>query len=354
MIFDHHALAQRVLFGAGLVEEHVRAGVVDLGAERVLLISTGSARSLGDRLVRTLPVIARVSDVRQHVPLEQGEVAVARAKDADVVVAVGGGSAIGLAKVVARDAGLPILAVPTTFSGSEATNVWGHTVGGRKVTGVDDRVLPRVVVYDVELVASLSASAAAVSALNALAHAVDGLWAPRADPLNRATGLDGARSLIAGLRALAEGTDTPAVRERLLLGGYLAATAFASAGSGLHHKICHVLGGAYDLPHAPTHAVLLPYVTAVNQSAVPELAGQIAELLGTRTAAEGLDDLRRSVGAPVSLRELGLDAAVLPDAAERILDVVPPSNPRRLDRSALERLLRAAWSGSRPDEAASV
>lgn len=193
------------------------------------------------------------------------------------VVAIGGGSATGLAKIIARDTGLPVVAVPTTFSGSEATDIWGMTEDERKTTGTDPRVLPRVVVYDATLTQGLPTDLAVHSGLNALAHAVDSLWAPRADPINRAMAGEGMRALVPGLRGLRADTEVVRAHEQVLYGTYLSGVALASAGAGMHHKICHVLGGTFNLPHAPTHAVVLPYVAAYNAEADPDSAARIAE-----------------------------------------------------------------------------
>jgi len=350
-MFDHDTLPQRVLFGAGRVRAHVADAVAALGAKRILLVSAASSRALANELAAALPVAARIGEAAQHVPVENAVLAVQTARDAaaDVVVAVGGGSAIGLAKIVARDTGLPIVAVPTTFSGSEATAMWGLTENGRKITGVDPAVLPRAVVYDADLLRSLPPAFVTASAMNAMAHAVDGFWAPRADPINTALGSEGLRALVPGLRRLAEDAGDVAAREQVLYGSYLAAAAFASAGSGLHHKICHALGGSFGMPHAETHAVVIAYVAAFNAPAAPAAAARIEDALGSGSAGAGLWELRDSLGGPASLAELGLDEADIPRAAEIILPAVPAGNPRPVGAADLESLLRAAWSGVRPD-----
>jgi len=350
--FDHMTLGQRVLFGAGQAVEHTISAVEGLGARRVLLIAGGSASAVAAAIEARVPVAGRIHDIVQHVPVEAGRAAVelAGSVSADAVIAIGGGSAIGLAKLVARETGLPIVAVPTTFAGSEATNVWGQVEGERKTTGVDDRVLPRVIVYDAMLSVSLPASLAMASGLNAVAHAVDGFWAPRADPINAALGAEGIRVLIPGLRALAAGPDDLAAREQTLYGAYLAAVAFASAGSGLHHKICHVLGGAYGLSHAELHAIVLPYVVAFNAPAAPAAATRISAALGGGDPAAGLHALRRELGVVGSLAELGLAEADIPVAAGLALAAVPASNPRPVTLEDVEGIIRAAWAGAPIEE----
>ncbi|WP_040167245.1 maleylacetate reductase [Microbacterium gorillae] len=346
--FTHTTLGQRVLFGTGDAVANVATAVGDLDAARVLIIADAFAKELADEIADRLTVVARIDDVVQHVPIERADAAEKIAADADVdaIVSIGGGSATGLAKIVALRTGVPIVAVPTTFAGSEATNVWGLTEGNRKTTGSDDRVLPHTVVYDAALSAGMPAHAAVASGLNAVAHAVDGFWAPRADPINAALGTEGLRALAPGLRALvADGEDIDA-RERVLYGAYLAAVAFASAGSGMHHKICHVLGGAYGLPHAEMHAVVLPYVVAFNAPAAPEAAARISDVLDGAPAAEGLWQLGRDLGSPVALRDLGFDDADIPEAARLCAEAIPASNPRPVSVAELEALLRAAWAGT--------
>jgi maleylacetate reductase len=181
-----------------------------------------------------------------------------------------------LAKAVALTTGIPIIAVPTTYAGSEATNIWGMTEGRTRSTGVDDRTLPATVIYDANLSKTLPVGLSVASGLNALAHCVDSLWAPRSDPINQALALEGARALNLALRGIVVDPSAIDSREQALYGCYLAAVAFSSAGSGLHHKICHVLGGTFELPHAPTHAAVLPHVLAFNAPAVPELARRLA------------------------------------------------------------------------------
>ncbi len=295
----------------------------------------------------------RHDDVVMHVPVEVAERARAAAAehDVDVLVSVGGGSTTGLAKAVALTTGLPIVAVPTTYAGSEATPVWGLTEGARKTTGVDRKVLPRVIVYDAALTMSLPVDMSVASGLNALAHCVDSMWAPSADPINAAFAAEGIRSLAAGLpKVVADPMDLDG-REHALYAAYLSAAAFASAGSGLHHKICHVLGGKYNLPHAQTHATVLPYVLAFNGPAAPDAERRIAAAFGAAgpgSALDGLVALKEELNAPRALADYGFTEDSVDEAAEAILPSVPPSNPRPVTAADLRALLRAAWSGADP------
>ncbi|MCH8560841.1 maleylacetate reductase [Nesterenkonia sp. DZ6] len=351
MSFSHHTLGQRVHFGAGNLTADVRSETKRMGAQQILLIASGSAEVAADALHATLRIAHRLDGARQHVPVEDVERAcdAATQAQADLILCVGGGSAIGLGKAVALKTRAPIIAVPTTYAGSEATNIWGVTETGLKATGTDDVVLPRSVVYDVELVRDLPAELASASGMNALAHCIDSFWAPRADPLNSLWSAEAIRALNRGMAQLAEGSiHSPEGSQQLQYGAYLAATAFASAGSGLHHKICHVLGGSFGLPHAQTHAVMLPYVLAFNLPSAPEAGERIAAALGVADPTAGLERLRSRVDAPRALREHGLKEADLGRAAELILGVVPASNPRAMTPDDAVRLIRAAWAGDDP------
>ena len=357
--FLHETLPQRVALERGGAASRVADEVARLGAQRLMVIASDSETARGDRVTSGLPVALRWREVRQHVPAELAERARAAAAGAavDVIVTIGGGSTTGLAKAIAMTSGLPIVAVPTTYAGSEATPVWGLTEGRVKRTGVDPRVLPVSVVYDSELSASLPVDLSVASGLNALAHCVDSLWAPTADPINRALGLEGARALAEGLPLVVDDPTGATGRDQTLYGCYLAAVAFASAGSGMHHKICHVLGGAYDLPHAQTHAVVLPHVLAHNAPAVPVVAARLAAALGRPVAdaragpvaaVAALSALYDRLGAPRALRNHGLAEGDLADAVERCLPAIPESNPAPVTTESLAELLHAASAGLPP------
>jgi maleylacetate reductase len=289
------------------------------------------------------------------VPVETARAARAAAADAgaDAVLCIGGGSTVGAAKAVALTARIPVLAVPTTYSGSEVTAVWGMTENGRKTTGTDPAVLPRVVVYDPELTAGLPRELAVASGLNAMAHGVEALWAPRRNPVSSVIAEEGVGALATGLR--------DADPAELLRGAWLAAAAFAVAGSGLHHKLCHVLGGTFGLPHARTHAVVLPHVLAFNAPGAPEAAARVARALGVEDPVRGTAGAgRRARRAPRAARtrhgrgrrrrggpaDRAGGAAGQPRAGARRGDA--PAGARRLVRSGVGR--GTAWMrrGSRP------
>jgi maleylacetate reductase len=353
----HTFLPGRVVLGAGSLDR-VAGEVENLGVRRVLVVATKSARDaadlveiqLGDRFA------GRIDGVAQHVPTEVAEAARAKAREigADGIVAIGGGSAIGLAKAVALTSGataggvaggVVIVAVPTTYAGSEMTAVWGETAGGSKTTGTDLRVLPRVVVYDPVLSQHLPKKVTAASVANAIAHCVEAVWTPKADPITETTAVEGLRALTTGLRdVLTEPIDLDA-RSNLLYGACLAGSALATAGTGLHHKLCHLLGGTYNLPHAETHAAVLPQVARINAPAVPQAKVRLETALGTSDLATGLFDLFTAAGVPTSLRELGLTEDQVNEAAKTFQST---DNPIPVTEDLVREILTRAWAGTRP------
>jgi alcohol dehydrogenase class IV len=243
------------------------------------------------------------------------------------------------------------VAVPTTYAGSEVTPVWGMTEGRRKTTGTDPRVLPRVVVYDPELTFTLPPAITGPSAMNALAHCVEAFYGPGANPITALVAEEGIRALAAGVPVAVSRPHEPDGRSETLYGAYLAGAAFAVSGSGLHHKICHVLGGAYDLPHAELHTVVLPQVVAFQAPALPEVMERVARALGgygRDGAAAGLHELALAIGAPTALRDIGMREEDLDEAAGLVLEKVPDDNPRPVSEDDVRQLLQAAFEGRRP------
>jgi maleylacetate reductase len=356
LAFTHDVRAPRVVFGSGAVQR-IGDEMDRLGAARVLLVCTARR---GDAVERVLAAAgARVAGVfdgaRMHVPADVADAALAEARrvDADLCLAVGGGSAIGTAKAVALRGGPGFLAVPTTYAGSEMTAIWGMTEGGRKTTGRDPRVLARTVVYDPDLTASLPRSVAGPSGMNALAHCVEALYAPEISPATASMAEEGIRALAASLPAVARGGAGEEAREGALYGAWLAGSALGAAQMGLHHRICHALGGSFGLPHAETHAVVLPHAAAFNAPAAPAARARAARALGADDAAGALFDLGAALGCPSSLREIGLREDQLDEAAMRVVET-PYPNPRPFDRASVRALLDDAWHGRRPSSAASI
>ncbi|MGQ0618081.1 MAG: maleylacetate reductase [Acidimicrobiia bacterium] len=348
--FVHDALPGRVIFGAGAVDR-VAEEADRLGATRAFIVAGGSSSAVGDRIAAQFGdgVAGRFSEVRQHVPEHLAAAATRAATEsgADVVVTVGGGSAVGLGKAVALETGLPIVAVPTTYSGSEITSIYGIT-GEHKKTGRSLGVLPKVVVYDPALTIGLSAAVTAQSGFNALAHCVEALYAPGADPVLEVLALEGARALATSLPDVVLHPDDVGLRGDALYGAYLAGLALG-AGTALHHKVCHVLGGSYGLVHGAVNAVILPHATAYNVPVAGPALSRLAAVLGgpaDAAAAPGLlAALAIVLAAPRTLAEIGMPADGLDRAAELAVAQVGDSNPRPIDVAAMRSLLQRAYDG---------
>lgn len=285
-----------------------------------------------------------------HVPIETLRAAKTEIKRlaADCAVSIGGGSTIGLAKAIALEVSLPILAIPTTYAGSEVTPIYGITEGGVKKTGRDARVLPRTVIYDPALTLGLPVGLSATSGINAIAHAVEGLYAQDANPIMSLLAEEGIRALARGLPQVAANPGDLEARSDCLYGAWLGGTVLGHVGMGLHHKLCHTLGGTWNLPHAETHTIVLPHATAYNQAAAPEAMARIARALGAGTAAAGLYDLARRLNAPFALQTIGMRYSDLDRAAD-LATANPYWNPRPIERAAIRQLLDNAWHGRRPD-----
>ena len=349
--FTYEALPMRVVFGAGALAK-LPDEVEALGLRRVLVLCSPEQADTG-RLVadalgnRAADVLA---EAQMHVPIEVAHRARERATalSADGCVAVGGGSAIGLGKAIALEHGLPVIAVPTTYAGSEMTPVWGLTENGEKRTGRDLRVLPRSVVYDPELTFSLPRELSATSGMNALAHAVEGLYAPDATPIVSLMAEEGVRSLAASLpRVVVDGADRDA-RAEAQYGAWLCGAVLAATTMSLHHKLCHALGGTLNLPHAQTHTVVLPHALAYNATAAPDAVARLSRALGgVSDPARALWDLVGELDAPRSLAELGMAEADIPRIAEQVVGN-PYANPRPVTSAGVTALLRAAWQGLPP------
>ena len=355
--FVYQAAPTRVVFGPGtlarLPDEAER-----LGLRRVLVLSTPGQRALAEHAAALLGERAAgcFSGAAMHVPLAAAQAAgdMARAVGADGLLAVGGGSTTGLAKAVALHAGLPIIAVPTTYAGSEMTPIYGLTDGGTKKTGRDPRVLPRTVLYDPELTLALPWAVTVTSAFNAIAHGAEGLYAPDANPVVALMAEEGMRACAASLAPLqADARDLPA-RSQALYGAWLCGSVLGAITMGLHHKLCHMLGGSFNLPHAPVHTVVLPHALAYNAAAAPVAMARMARALGVAdagqplAAARAVQALARRLGAPLSLAALGMPA----DGLDRAADLAVQnqySNPRPLERSALRALLQRAFDGDPPE-----
>lgn len=348
--FVHRTVEQRVVFGVGtrqqIAEEARLAGVA-----RVMVVSTAGQAPRAHELATLLGnrCQVRFSHARMHAPVAITDEAVALAAEhrVDGIVAVGGGSAIGLAKAIALRTDAVQIVLPTTYAGSEMTDIVGQTEGGVKQTTRDPKVLPEVIVYDVELTSTLPGRVSVASGANAMAHAIEGLYAEHSNPLIALIAEEGIRALASALPRFSQVLDDMPARAEALYGAWLCGMVLGATSMALHHKLCHVLGGTFDLPHAETHAVLLPHTIAYNAPAAPAAMARAARALGTDDVPSRLFDLVRDGGAPISIRALGLPG----DALDRATDMAllnPYWNPRPLERESIRALLDAAWHGTRP------
>lgn len=348
--FVYQSQPSRVIFGAGTLAQLPRE-MDALGASRALVLCTPEQRASAERVADLLGTrAAGVFDrAVMHVPIETAREAreEARRLGADCAVAIGGGSTTGLGKAIALDSGLPIVAIPTTYAGSEMTPIYGITEAGLKKTGKDPRVLPRTVIYDPELSLGLPVGMSVTSGINAIAHAAEGLYATDANPIMDLMAEEGIAALGRALpRIHAQPADAEA-RSDALYGAWLCGSVLGAVGMALHHKLCHTLGGSFNLPHAETHTIVLPHALAYNAAAAPRAMQRIARALGGANAAQAVYDLAKANGAPVALRDIGLKEGDLDKACEIAMSNQYP-NPRPLERGAIRQLLQDAFEGARP------
>jgi len=346
--FVYQSHPSRVLFGPARLDS-LADEIVLLGARRAFVVATPEQAPDADRIVRQIGDLAcgAFCGARMHTPVDVTEAAMAALADADCLIAIGGGSTIGLAKAIALRTDLPQIAIPTTYAGSEATAIIGQTENGIKTTQTSPRVLPEVILYDVNLTMGLPVAISVVSGMNAIAHAVEGLYSEQANPIISLIAQEGIRALASALpRISAAPTDVPA-RSDAQYGAWLCGTTLGAVGMALHHKLCHALGGTFDLPHAQTHAVILPHALAYNAPYAADAVARIGTALGRPDAAMALYDLNRSLGAPTSLRELGMPHGGL----DRVIELTfakPYWNPAPLDKVRLRMLVERAWDGLPP------
>jgi len=355
--FTRETPAGRIVFGPDRIG-HIEEEASRLTAKRILLIASGSAAAAADRASALLGarVAGRWAEVRSHVTAELAQRARAECAvlEADLLISVGGGAATGLAKAVALRLGIPILAIPTTYAGSEVTAVWGLTEGSRKTTGKSADVRPKTVIYDPLLTVGLPAAVSVSSGLNAIAHCVEALYASGANPVSTLLALEGIRRMAAGLTGVVAAPAAAGPRADALYAAYLGGSVMAEAGTGLHHKICHVLGGMYGLPHADLHAAVLPHAVAFIESAEPAVLAPVAAALGgggsgsgPGSAARSLFDLAQRLGAPTSLAALGVTREQILAAAPQVLAGSAGNSPAPAIGDIVA-LLENARTGQRP------
>jgi maleylacetate reductase len=347
--FSYDINPGRILFGAGklnVVADEVRR----LGRARALILSTPFQRADAQKLAEQLgPLAAGVfSEATMHTPVAvtMKAMEVYDALGADCVVPYGGGSTIGLGKAIAYRNDAPQIVVATTYAGSEVTPILGQTENGIKTTVRDSKILPEVVIYDPELTVRLPVAMSVTSGLNAMAHAVEGVYARDRNPVSSLMAVEGVRALRDALRIIVGQPANLPARSDALYGSWLCGSVLGTVGMSLHHKLCHTLGGRFDLPHAETHAIVLPHSAGYNAQAAAEELEPLAKLFDGSIGG-GLHDFARSLGAPLALKDLGLEEAQLDEAADLAVKN-PYWNPRPIEREEVRSLLQRAWEGSRP------
>jgi alcohol dehydrogenase class IV len=337
------------MFGAGSLAD-VGKAVAAFACNRAVVLSTRGQSALADRVAKALGGrrAGVFAGAVMHTPVEVTETALQHLRQAggDCIIAVGGGSAIGLGKALALRTDLPQIAIPTTYAGSEMTDILGETSGGAKTTQRSSRILPECVIYDPELTLSLPVPVSVTSGFNAMAHAVEALYATDSNPVTCLMAEEGIRAISTALvRISCTPADLPS-RTGAMIGAWLCGMCLGNSAMALHHKLCHVLGGTFNLPHAETHTVLLPHAVAFNAAHASQAMAVVARALEAPAAA-GLYDLAARLGAPLALKDIGMPQSGLDRAAE-IAVANPYPNPRPLERAAIRALLDDAFHGHKP------
>jgi alcohol dehydrogenase class IV len=347
-VYDAHPA--RVIFGSGTLER-LPEEVERMGLSRVLILATPQQESEARALVQRIGARAagHFAGAAMHTPVTVTEQAMQVATElrADGLVAVGGGSTTGLAKAIALRTDLPQIVAPTTYAGSEMTPILGETNDGAKVTQSSPKVLPEVVIYDVDLTLSLPVPMSGTSGMNAIAHAIEALYARDRNPIISIMAVEGIRAMARALPRIADRSDDRQARSDALYAAWLCGTCLGAVGMALHHKLCHTLGGAFDLPHAETHTAILPHAFGYNAPAAADAVRLAGEALGTADPVVALYELAERIGAKVALRDLGMPEAGIDKAADMAL-ANPYWNPRPLERTAIRELLARAYAGEPP------
>lgn len=350
--FVYTASPARVIFGSGTLAR-LPEEVARLGLSRVLVLATPQQAAEAQILAGRIGAAAAgtFAEAAMHTPTEVTEraLAVVTRDNIDGLIAVGGGSTTGLAKALALRTDLPQVVAPTTYAGSEMTTILGETHAGRKTTLTSPKVLPEVVIYDVDLTLTLPRALSVTSGMNAIAHAVEALYARERNPVITLLAEEGTAALARALPVIVRTPADAGARSDALYGAWLCGICLGSVGMALHHKLCHTLGGTFNLPHSETHTAVLPHAVAYNATVEPDAMRRIAGAIGKKDAATGLFDLASGLGARMALRDLGMPESGIEEAADLTLQN-PYWNPRPLEKDAIRALLRAAWSGQRPDE----
>ncbi|KAJ6580861.1 iron-containing alcohol dehydrogenase [Mycena capillaripes] len=348
--FVYNALPAHVIFGCGTLSQ-VGPEIQRLGCSKALVLTTASRYKQGETLRAELGDLAVgiYSNATMHTPsnITDEAVELAQRLGADCLVALGGGSTVGLGKAIALRTDLPQIAIPTTYSGSEATAIIGQTENGIKTTQKTQKVLPEVIIYDADLTLTLPAQITVTSGINAIAHAIEALYSTDSNPITDMIAEQGISRVSNALEVLFHDPQNSEARSDALFGAWACGSCLGVVNMALHHKLCHTLGGSFNLPHAETHTVVLPHSIAYNTPFAVAAMAKAARCLGAPSAAQGVFDLAKKLGAPYSLKQLGMKEEDLERAADIAMKSAYP-NPAPLEKEKILSLLRDAYEGKRP------
>ena len=351
MKFQYRPLPWNIIFGVGALDR-LPQELDNLNKFRALILTTPNQADDGKRIIKMLGNRAAglFDQSEMHVPAATLSAATSLAKELDIdcTVSLGGGSTTGLGKALAAREGIDNIVIPTSYAGSEMTDIWAVTEAGRKVTERSTAVVPTLTIYDPVLTLSLPPEFAAASGLNAMAQAVVNVATDNPNPIISSLAADGIRALVHSLPIILDEPDNMEARSEALYGASMAGGALGTGITSLHHRICHTFGGTFNTPHAETHAILLPHSVAYNAAATVAGTQRVADALGVENAAEGIFALAKRLGAPTALSEIGITEADLDKAVGVTLEK-PFNNPEPVDAARLRLLLTNALQGNSPE-----
>ena len=350
--FEYNANPGRVIFGSGSIKK-LPNEINRLGLKSPLFLSTPQQVSQAEEIQKivsdaSITPAGVYTQATMHTPshITEDALSFVKTKSADCVVSIGGGSTIGLGKAISVRTGLPHICIPTTYAGSEMTPILGETQDGRKTTRSDPKILPGTVIYDVDFTMTLPPALSATSGVNAIAHAVEALYAKNTNPIISLLALDATKALAESLPEIIENPKYQAARERAQYGAWLCGTCLGTSAMALHHKLCHTLGGSFNLPHAETHTIVLPHALSYNAPAIPKVMDQLATALpgSDGDATKGLNLLLEKLKVKRALKDFGMKEEDIDKATEIAMSAQYP-NPRPLEKEAIRELIRRAWAG---------
>lgn len=350
MLFNYSPVPSKVVFGENAALK-LKDEISALGGARVMIACSKGMRGRIEHVIEALGdmCVALYDGAEPHCPeaVAMAAIDLFKEKKCDIIVAVGGGSTIGIGKAIALRTDAPLIVVPTTPCGSESTPIYGMLIGNTKKTGRDAKVIARTSIYDPALTTSMSAHHTATIGMNSLAHCVEALYGQSASPISDLYAAEGIKALTKGLRgSLADGNDL-AARSQVLYGGMLSGYCVTLAGIAIHHKLCHVLGGHHGIPHGESNSVILPYAVAYNETAAPKAMEKIMAAMGTDSASGGIYDFATEMKVPKSLKELGMKESDLDIAAEETVRTTPYS-PKPAQVKSVREMLQQAYEGIKP------